>query len=160
MHHDFQMYWAPSKEDEYTPSDLSKHPDTWMKPMVKAPPSDKVVVVPASWVFDDWPAFQFNWRVANSVSYLYLPHGDVEDVLQRATATTEADEWLSPSSKDSSIRGRGRTPSRTHSPTAMRTMRLSSSPSPSTLKFRVALTFSRCTSGELAFAESSERPSS
>ncbi|ORY86697.1 glucose 1-dehydrogenase [Leucosporidium creatinivorum] len=70
MHRDFQCYWAPSKEDEYIPSDLSQHPDTWMKPMVKAPPSDKVVVVPASWVFDDWPAFQFNWRVPNSQGFV------------------------------------------------------------------------------------------
>ncbi|BGP44241.1 hypothetical protein JCM10450v2_000052 [Rhodotorula kratochvilovae] len=69
MHRDFQIYWAPAKEDEYTPTDLSKHPKEWMKPMVKAPVSDKVCVIPASWVFDDWPAFQFNWRVANSQGY-------------------------------------------------------------------------------------------
>ncbi|KAI5477519.1 hypothetical protein MNV49_006306 [Pseudohyphozyma bogoriensis] len=58
MHDDFTMYWAPKKEEVF-PSDYKKEPEGWFKPMNLGEPSN-VVEVPCSWLFDDWPPFQFS----------------------------------------------------------------------------------------------------
>lgn len=52
-HHDAIPYWL-RVGDEWTKIDYSKHPDTWMKPLVRGEETG-LVEIPASWYLDDLP---------------------------------------------------------------------------------------------------------
>lgn len=57
MHHDSQMYYAPSGAETWKETNTANKADTWMTPMSKLKPST-IVEVPANWHLDDWPPLQ------------------------------------------------------------------------------------------------------
>jgi hypothetical protein len=50
-HHDCQAYYLRTG-DEWTNIDYSKHPDTWMKPLVKGKETG-LVEIPSNWYIDE-----------------------------------------------------------------------------------------------------------
>lgn len=52
-HHDALPHWL-RVGDTWTNIDYSKHPDTWMKPLIKGEITG-LVEIPASWYLDDLP---------------------------------------------------------------------------------------------------------
>lgn len=69
MHHDFQLYYAPTGEEEWKETDVKNKASTWMEPMTKITPS-KVVEVPANWHLDDWPPFTVSFKAATAQGYV------------------------------------------------------------------------------------------
>ncbi|KAL3444544.1 hypothetical protein BJX65DRAFT_297538 [Aspergillus insuetus] len=69
MHNDYQCYYAPRSSGEHQPTDYSQSAETWMAGSTLTGPSN-VVVIPASWTFDDWPAFQFEPSMPNAQGYV------------------------------------------------------------------------------------------
>ncbi|KAH6962457.1 glucose 1-dehydrogenase [Ilyonectria sp. MPI-CAGE-AT-0026] len=69
MHDDFHAYYAPKDGETHTTTDYSKDASAWMKPSITEGPSD-IVVIPGSWTFDDWPAFQFEPSRPNAQGYV------------------------------------------------------------------------------------------
>lgn len=68
MHHDFQMYYAPTAEKWYN-IDYDKDPDTWMKPMEYGKETD-VIEIPANWYLDDLPPMMFIKKSPNSFGWV------------------------------------------------------------------------------------------
>lgn len=63
-HHDFQPYYA-RRRDKWIKIDYSKHPSTWMKPLVMGEETD-LVEIPGNWYLDDLPPMMFMKKVPNS----------------------------------------------------------------------------------------------
>lgn len=69
MHHDCQLYYAPSGEEEWKETNVQNKASSWMEPMTKLTPS-KVVEVPANWHLDDWPPFVVSFKAATAQGYV------------------------------------------------------------------------------------------
>lgn len=64
MHKDFHPYYV-RVGDTWTKIDYSKHPSTWMKPLVRGQETS-LVEIPASWYLDDLPPMMFVKKSPNS----------------------------------------------------------------------------------------------
>jgi peptidoglycan/xylan/chitin deacetylase (PgdA/CDA1 family) len=71
MHRDFEPYYVRDG-DHWTPIDYSKHPDEWMKPLVRGKPT-RLICLPGNWRLDDMPPFLFLKRSPNSHGFV-SPH--------------------------------------------------------------------------------------
>ncbi|RDW72223.1 glucose 1-dehydrogenase [Coleophoma crateriformis] len=69
MHHDSQMYYAPSGSETWVETNLTREASAWMVPMTSLKPSS-VVEVPASWHLDDWPPFQLSLKQASTHGFV------------------------------------------------------------------------------------------
>ncbi|KUJ07078.1 glucose 1-dehydrogenase [Mollisia scopiformis] len=69
MHHDSQMYYAPSGSESWVETNVEKEASTWMTPMTALKPSS-IVEVPANWHLDDWPPFQLSLKQASTHGYV------------------------------------------------------------------------------------------
>jgi peptidoglycan/xylan/chitin deacetylase (PgdA/CDA1 family) len=63
MHNDFHPYYV-RVGDTWTKIDYSKHPDAWMKPLVRGKETD-LIEIPASWYLDDLPPMMFIKKAPN-----------------------------------------------------------------------------------------------
>lgn len=72
MHKDFQPYYV-RVGDKWTKIDYSKHPDTWMKPLVRGEETD-LIEIPASWYLDDLPPMMFIKKAPNSHGFVNPRH--------------------------------------------------------------------------------------
>jgi len=75
-HHDCQAYWLRTG-DSWTKIDYSKHPDHWMKPLVKGKETG-LVEIPGNWYIDDLPPMMFIKKAPNS--HGWVNPRDVEDI--------------------------------------------------------------------------------
>ncbi|EXJ96132.1 hypothetical protein A1O1_01258 [Capronia coronata CBS 617.96] len=75
-HQDCQAYWLRTG-DTWTKIDYSKHPDHWMKPLVKGRETG-LVEIPANWYIDDLPPMMFIKAAPNS--HGFVNPRDVEDI--------------------------------------------------------------------------------
>ena len=76
MHHDFQPHYV-RVGDRWTKIDYSKHPSTWMKPLVRGEETN-LIEIPASWYLDDLPPMMFIKAAPNSHGFVN-PH-DLEEI--------------------------------------------------------------------------------
>ncbi|MFP3646693.1 polysaccharide deacetylase family protein [Paraburkholderia sp. SIMBA_054] len=74
MHKDFEPYFV-RVGDTWTKIDYAKHPDAWMKPLVRGNDTE-LVEIPASWYLDDLPPMMFIKKAPNSHGFAN-PH-DIE----------------------------------------------------------------------------------
>jgi peptidoglycan/xylan/chitin deacetylase (PgdA/CDA1 family) len=72
MHHDFQPYYV-RVGDRWTPIDYSKHPNEWMKPLMRGQETD-LIEIPASWYLDDLPPMMFIKQAPNSHGFVNPRH--------------------------------------------------------------------------------------
>jgi peptidoglycan-N-acetylglucosamine deacetylase len=72
MHNDFHPYYV-RVGDSWTKIDYSKHPSTWMKPLVRGEETD-LVEIPASWYLDDLPPMMFIKKAPNSHGFVNPRH--------------------------------------------------------------------------------------
>jgi peptidoglycan-N-acetylglucosamine deacetylase len=72
MHQDFHPYYV-RVGDKWTKIDYSKHPDTWMKPLVRGKETD-LIEIPASWYLDDLPPMMFIKKAPNSHGFVNPRH--------------------------------------------------------------------------------------
>jgi peptidoglycan/xylan/chitin deacetylase (PgdA/CDA1 family) len=72
MHRDFEPYYV-RKGDIWTKIDYSKHPDTWMKPLVRGVETD-LVEIPGTWYLDDLPPMMFIKSAPNSHGFVSPRH--------------------------------------------------------------------------------------
>jgi peptidoglycan-N-acetylglucosamine deacetylase len=72
MHNDFHPYYV-RVGDSWTKIDYSKHPNTWMKPLVRGEETD-LVEIPASWYLDDLPPMMFIKKAPNSHGFVNPRH--------------------------------------------------------------------------------------
>lgn len=72
MHRDFEPYYV-RKGDSWTKIDYSKHPDTWMKPLVRGVETD-LVEIPGTWYLDDLPPMMFIKSAPNSHGFVSPRH--------------------------------------------------------------------------------------
>lgn len=72
MHRDFEPYYI-RVGDSWTKIDYSKHPDEWMKPLVRGEETD-LVEIPASWYLDDLPPMMFMKAAPNSHGFVNPRH--------------------------------------------------------------------------------------
>jgi peptidoglycan-N-acetylglucosamine deacetylase len=72
MHNDFHPYYV-RVGDKWTKIDYSKHPDTWMKPLVRGEETD-LIEIPASWYLDDLPPMMFIKKAPNSHGFVNPRH--------------------------------------------------------------------------------------
>lgn len=68
MHKDFEPYYV-RVGDTWTKIDYSKHPDEWMKPLVRGQETD-LIEIPASWYLDDLPPMMFIKKAPNSHGFV------------------------------------------------------------------------------------------
>ena len=68
MHDDFHPYYV-RVGDSWTKIDYSRHPDTWMKPLVRGEETD-LIEIPASWHLDDLPPLLFIKKAPNSHGFV------------------------------------------------------------------------------------------
>ncbi|EOW2079407.1 polysaccharide deacetylase [Vibrio mimicus] len=68
MHNDFHPYYV-RVGDSWTKIDYSKHPDEWMKPLVRGKETD-LVEIPANWYLDDLPPMMFIKKAPNSHGFV------------------------------------------------------------------------------------------
>ena len=68
MHRDFEPYYV-RVGDTWNKIDYSKHPDTWMKPLVRGQETD-LIEIPASWYLDDLPPMMFIKKSPNSHGFV------------------------------------------------------------------------------------------
>src|SRR5260370_14343524 len=68
MHNDFHPYYV-RVGDTWTKIDYSKHPSTWMKPLVRGQETG-LVEIPASWYLDDLPPMMFVKKSPNSHGFV------------------------------------------------------------------------------------------
>lgn len=68
MHNDFHPYYV-RVGDSWTKIDYSKHPDHWMKPLVRGKET-KLVEIPANWYLDDLPPMMFIKKSPNSHGFV------------------------------------------------------------------------------------------
>lgn len=78
MHNDFTPYYV-RVGDSWTTIDYSKHPSTWMKPLVRGQETD-LVEIPASWHLDDLPPMMFIKKAPNS--HGFVNPRDIEQMWQ------------------------------------------------------------------------------
>jgi peptidoglycan/xylan/chitin deacetylase (PgdA/CDA1 family) len=76
MHRDFHPYYV-RVGDSWTKIDYSKHPEEWMKPLVRGEETD-LIEVPASWYLDDLPPMMFIKGAPNSHGFVDPRH--LEDI--------------------------------------------------------------------------------
>lgn len=72
MHNDFQPYYVRSG-DRWTNIDYSKHPDEWMRPLVRGEETD-LIEIPANWYLDDLPPMMFVKAAPNSHGFVNPHH--------------------------------------------------------------------------------------
>ncbi|HEY0792693.1 MAG TPA: polysaccharide deacetylase [Chthoniobacterales bacterium] len=72
MHKDFHPYYV-RVGDTWTKIDYSKHPDAWMKPLVRGHETD-LIEIPASWYLDDLPPMMFIKKAPNSHGFVNPRH--------------------------------------------------------------------------------------
>jgi peptidoglycan-N-acetylglucosamine deacetylase len=72
MHNDFHPYYV-RVGDTWTKIDYSKHPDVWMKPLVRGKETD-LIEIPASWYLDDLPPMMFIKKAPNSHGFVNPRH--------------------------------------------------------------------------------------
>jgi peptidoglycan/xylan/chitin deacetylase (PgdA/CDA1 family) len=72
MHRDFHPYYV-RVGDFWTKIDYSKHPDEWMKPLVRGEETD-LIDIPASWYLDDLPPMMFIKGAPNSHGFVDPRH--------------------------------------------------------------------------------------
>ncbi len=72
MHNDFHPYYV-RVGDSWTKIDYSKHPDTWMKPLMRGKETD-LIEIPASWYLDDLPPMMFIKKSPNSHGFVNPRH--------------------------------------------------------------------------------------
>jgi peptidoglycan-N-acetylglucosamine deacetylase len=72
MHNDFHPYYV-RVGDTWTKIDYSKHPDAWMKPLVRGKATD-LIEIPASWYLDDLPPMMFIKKAPNSHGFVNPRH--------------------------------------------------------------------------------------
>jgi peptidoglycan/xylan/chitin deacetylase (PgdA/CDA1 family) len=72
MHNDFHPYYV-RVGDTWTKIDYSKHPDAWMKPLVRGKETD-LIEIPASWYLDDLPPMMFIKKAPNSHGFVRPRH--------------------------------------------------------------------------------------
>jgi len=72
MHRDFHPYYV-RVGDSWTKIDYSKHPDEWMKPLVRGEETD-LIEIPASWYLDDLPPMMFIKGAPNSHGFVDPRH--------------------------------------------------------------------------------------
>jgi peptidoglycan/xylan/chitin deacetylase (PgdA/CDA1 family) len=72
MHDDFHPYYV-RVGDTWTKIDYSKHPDAWMKPLVRGKETD-LIEIPASWYLDDLPPMMFIKKAPNSHGFVNPRH--------------------------------------------------------------------------------------
>jgi peptidoglycan/xylan/chitin deacetylase (PgdA/CDA1 family) len=72
MHNDFHPYYV-RVGDTWTKIDYSKHPDAWMKPLVRGKETD-LIEIPASWYLDDLPPMMFIKKAPNSHGFVNPRH--------------------------------------------------------------------------------------
>ena len=72
MHKDFHPYYI-RVGDSWTKIDYSKHPDEWMKPLVRGQETD-LIEIPASWYLDDLPPMMFIKKAPNSHGFVNPRH--------------------------------------------------------------------------------------
>jgi peptidoglycan-N-acetylglucosamine deacetylase len=72
MHKDFHPYYV-RVGDSWTKIDYSKHPDAWMKPLVRGRETD-LIEIPASWYLDDLPPMMFIKKAPNSHGFVSPRH--------------------------------------------------------------------------------------
>jgi peptidoglycan/xylan/chitin deacetylase (PgdA/CDA1 family) len=72
MHKDFHPYYV-RVGDSWTKIDYSKHPDEWMKPLVRGKETD-LIEIPASWYLDDLPPMMFIKKAPNSHGFVNPRH--------------------------------------------------------------------------------------
>jgi peptidoglycan-N-acetylglucosamine deacetylase len=72
MHRDFEPYYI-RVGDSWSKIDYSKHPDTWMKPLVRGTETD-LIEIPASWYLDDLPPMMFIKKSPNSHGFVNPRH--------------------------------------------------------------------------------------
>jgi len=72
MHRDFEPYYL-RVGDSWTKIDYSRHPEEWMKPLVRGRETD-LVEIPASWYLDDLPPMMFMKAAPNSHGFVNPRH--------------------------------------------------------------------------------------
>ncbi|MBV9998863.1 MAG: polysaccharide deacetylase [Verrucomicrobia bacterium] len=72
MHKDFHPYYI-RVGDSWTKIDYSKHPNEWMKPLVRGRETD-LIEIPASWYLDDLPPMMFIKKAPNSHGFVNPRH--------------------------------------------------------------------------------------
>ncbi|WP_226571026.1 polysaccharide deacetylase family protein [Mangrovibacter yixingensis] len=72
MHNDFHPYYV-RVGDSWTKIDYSKHPETWMKPLVRGEETS-LVEIPANWYLDDLPPMMFIKKSPNSHGFVNPRH--------------------------------------------------------------------------------------
>lgn len=72
MHNDFHPYYV-RVGDNWTKIDYSKHPDAWMKPLMRGDETD-LVEIPANWYLDDLPPMMFIKKSPNSHGFVSPRH--------------------------------------------------------------------------------------
>ena len=68
FHNDFTPYYV-RVGDSWSKIDYSKHPETWMKPLVRGTETD-LIEMPASWYLDDLPPMMFIKKAPNSHGFV------------------------------------------------------------------------------------------
>jgi peptidoglycan/xylan/chitin deacetylase (PgdA/CDA1 family) len=68
MNNDFHPFYV-RVGDSWTPIDYSKHPDAWMKPLVRGRETD-LIDIPGSWYLDDLPPMMFIKSAPNSFGFI------------------------------------------------------------------------------------------
>ncbi len=76
MNDDFHPFYV-RVGDSWTPIDYSKHPDEWMKPLVRGTETD-LIDIPGSWYLDDLPPMMFIKGSPNS--HGFVNPRDIEDI--------------------------------------------------------------------------------
>lgn len=72
MHNDFHPYYV-RVGDSWTKIDYSKHPDAWMKPLVRGRETG-LIEIPANWYLDDLPPMMFIKKSPNSHGFVNPRH--------------------------------------------------------------------------------------
>jgi peptidoglycan-N-acetylglucosamine deacetylase len=72
MHDEFHPYYV-RVGDSWTKIDYSKHPETWMKPLMRGTETD-LVEIPANWYLDDLPPMMFIKKAPNSHGFVSPRH--------------------------------------------------------------------------------------
>ena len=68
MNDDFHPFYV-RVGDSWTPIDYAKHPDEWMKPLVRGGQSD-LIDIPGNWYLDDLPPMMFIKSAPNSFGFV------------------------------------------------------------------------------------------
>ena len=76
MHRDFEAYYV-RVGDHWTPIDYGKHPEAWMKPLVRGQETD-LIELPGNWYLNDMTPMVFIKSVPNS--HGYVNPRDVEEM--------------------------------------------------------------------------------